>query len=132
MAKLRNLFVGTVLKSSFFYWQSEFFSETITFCDTFSLACPAAVPGTFLQKLKSVLKFLHHVNKNDLRFDLHIVELILKNTGMLDKQQELQSQENVSALQSHPWNPNGRHSSMWIKSLIFQGWSPGFLGFIYK
>lgn len=112
MAKLRNLFAGTMLKSSSFYWQSEFFSETVTLYDALSLACPAAVPGAFLQKLKSVLKFLHHVNKNDLRFDLHIIELILMNIRHVGKQQELQSQENVSAPHSHPWNLNGRHNSM--------------------
>lgn len=115
MAKFRNLFAVTMLKSSFFCWQSEFFSETVTvkeFCDALSLACPVAVPGTFLHKLKFALKFLHHANKNDLKFDLHVVELILMNIRHVGQQRELQSQENVSALQSHPWNLNGRHSSM--------------------
>lgn len=101
-----------MLKSSSFYWQSESFCETVTLCDALSLPCPAAVPGTFLQILKSVLEFLHHVNKNDLKFDLHVVELILMKVRHVGQQQELQSQENLSALQSHPWNLNGRHSSM--------------------
>lgn len=60
-------------------------------------------------------------------FDLHIVQRILMNIGHVGQQQELQSQENVSVLQSHPWNLNGRHKSMWIKSLIFQDWYHGFL-----
>lgn len=56
-------------------------------------------PGAFLQELKSVLKFLLNVNENVLRFDLHIVELLLMNIRRVEQLQELQSQENVCQLQ---------------------------------